>query len=187
MNRRENSPEDILDLLVDDIRNEPIDTAIVEESSRRVWERMSLQTPRSNRLSTCPDFQALMPAYRDGSLAAGRRMLLEDHTRACANCRKQLYGEIAEPAAKVVEMPVRRMTRGKWMAIAASGTIALVFGNFLYEQFAPARAEAAPSCKLRTEAYTDCKTETSCRCLREPNWVTASSSAPPRAREQSSS
>jgi hypothetical protein len=138
MNRRENSPEDILDLLVDDIRNEPIDTAIVEESSRRVWERMSSQTPRSNRLSTCPDFQALMPAYRDGSLAAGRRMLLEDHTRACANCRKQLYGETAEPSAKVVEMPVRRMTRGKWMAVAASGTIALVFGNFLYEQFAPA-------------------------------------------------
>lgn len=138
MNRRENSPEDILDLFVDDIRNEPIDKTMVEGASGRVWERISAQTPRSSRLSTCSDFQALMAGYRDGSLAPGRRMLLEDHTRACAVCRKQLYGETGDTTTKVVEMPVRRMTRGKWMSVAAAGTIALLFARYGYEQFAPA-------------------------------------------------
>ena len=30
-NLRENNPEEFLDLLVDDIRNEPVDSAIVED------------------------------------------------------------------------------------------------------------------------------------------------------------
>jgi hypothetical protein len=136
-NLRDNSPEDFLDLLVDDIRNEPVESAIVEERSRRVWDRIAKQASHSNRLSTCADFQALIPAYRDGSITPGRRMLLDDHTHQCVACRKIVFGE-PEQAAKVVEMPARRMTRSRWMAIAATGTIAILFGRYGYEQFAPA-------------------------------------------------
>ena len=136
-NLRENTPEEFLDLLVDDIRNEPLESAIVEERSRRVWDRVAKQATRSNRLSTCADFQALIPSYHDGTLAPGRRMLLDDHTHECVACRKILFGE-PEQAAKVVEIPKRRMTRSQWMAIAASLTIALVFGKYGYDQFAPA-------------------------------------------------
>lgn len=136
-NQRENNPEEFLDLLVDDIRNEPVDTAIVEERSRRVWDRVAKQAARSNRLSTCADFQALIPAYHEGTLTPGRRMLLDDHTHECVACRKVLFGE-PEQAAKVVEMPKRHVTRSQWMAIAASVTLALVFGKYGYDQFAPA-------------------------------------------------
>jgi hypothetical protein len=136
-NLRENNPEEFLDLLVDEIRNEPVNSTIVEERSRRVWDRIAKQASHSNRLSTCADFQALIPAYRDGTLTPGRRMLLDDHTHQCVACRKIVFGE-PEQAAKVVEMPARRMTRSKWMAIAATGTIALLFARYGYEQFAPA-------------------------------------------------
>ncbi|HYP07755.1 MAG TPA: FecR domain-containing protein, partial [Bryobacteraceae bacterium] len=47
------------------------------------------------------------------------------------------FGE-PERAAKVVEMPVRRMTRGKWLSVAAAGAMVLLFGRYGYEQFAPA-------------------------------------------------
>ena len=39
-------------------------------------------------------------------------MLLDDHTHQCVACRKILFGE-PEQAAKVVEMPARRMTRSQ--------------------------------------------------------------------------
>ncbi|HYP06018.1 MAG TPA: zf-HC2 domain-containing protein, partial [Bryobacteraceae bacterium] len=92
-NQRENTPEEILDLLVDDIRNEPVDAATVEERSSRVWRHIARQASQSTRLSTCADFQALIPAYRDGTLAPGRRMLLDDHTHRCVECRKIAFGE----------------------------------------------------------------------------------------------
>jgi ferric-dicitrate binding protein FerR (iron transport regulator) len=136
-NLRENSPEEFLDVLVDDIRSEALDSAVVEERSRRVWDRIAKQATRSNRLSSCADFQALIPGYHDGTLSPGRRMLLDDHAHECVVCRKMVFGEPEQPA-KVVEMPARRVTRSQWMAIAASVFIALLFARYGYEQFAPA-------------------------------------------------
>ncbi len=135
MNRREQNPEELLDRVIADIRNEQVADAQVEEARHRVWEKIANQ--KSGRLSSCTDFQALMPAYREGTLAPGRRMLLEDHAHHCVHCRKVLFGEPEVPAA-VIEMPVRKMTRTRWMAIAASATVALVAGQWAYQQFAPA-------------------------------------------------
>ena len=135
MNRREQNPEELLDRVVADIRGEQVADAQVAEARRRVWEKIVNQ--KSGRLSSCSDFQALLPAYRDGTLTPGRRMLLEDHTHQCVTCRKILFGEPEAPAA-VIELPVRRMTRARWMAIAASATVALIAGRWAYEQFAPA-------------------------------------------------
>ncbi|HEY8054523.1 MAG TPA: FecR domain-containing protein [Terriglobales bacterium] len=47
-------------------------------------------------LRACGDFQALFPAYRDGTLPAERRLLVEDHLHACVTCRRALH---AVPAA----------------------------------------------------------------------------------------
>jgi hypothetical protein len=135
---RDNNPEEFLDLLVDDIRNEPVDAAMIEESSNRVWQRIAKQAARPSRLSMCEDFQALIPEYRNGTLAPGRRMLLEDHSHQCVACRKVVFGEPEPVAAKVIEMPARRMTRSKWIGIAAAGAIALAFGRYGYDQFGPA-------------------------------------------------
>ena len=65
---------------------------------RRVWEQIAnAETPAVFRVAR--DFQALIPAYRDGTLAPGRRMLLEDHAHQCVACRKVLFGEPEAPAA----------------------------------------------------------------------------------------
>ena len=137
MNSRDMDPDQLLDGIISGIRDEPIDDQVIAESRRRVWDRMNAKGNSPTRLSSCDDFQALIPAYRDGSLASGRKMLLEDHAHQCVVCRKVLFGEVA-PARAVIEMPVRRMTRGRWMAIAASAAVALIAGRWIYEQVAPA-------------------------------------------------
>lgn len=137
MNRRDMDPDRLLDGMISEIRDEPIDEQEMEQSRRRVWDRINAKESVPARLSTCGDFQALIPAYRDGSLAPGRKMLLEDHAHQCVVCRKVLFGEVA-PAPVVIEMPVRRMTRGRWMAVAASAAVALIAGRWIYEQVAPA-------------------------------------------------
>lgn len=139
MNRSEQNSEELLDRIIGGIRDEPVDDQQVEQSSRRVWEQIAKQRAASNRLATCSDFQALIPAYNDGTLAPGRKMLLEDHTQECVACRKLLFRELA-PVSNFVEMPRRKMTTSKWMAIAASATVALIAGRWGYEQFAPAPA-----------------------------------------------
>ena len=107
----------------------------------------SQKSAGSGRLASCDDFQALIPSYREGTLAPGRRMLLEDHAHQCVVCRKVLFGETEAPP-KVIEMPARRMTRARWMAIAASVTVALIAGRWAYEQFAPAPAGSRATVQL---------------------------------------
>ena len=137
MNPRETSPEEMLDQLIGEIRDERVDNTRVEESGRRVWDRIQQKSVGSGRLASCDDFQALIPSYREDTLAPGRRLLLEDHAHQCVVCRKVLFGETEAPP-KVIDMPARRMTRARWMAIAASVTVALIAGRWGYEQFAPA-------------------------------------------------
>ena len=40
------------------------------------------------------------------------------------------------------------MTRARWMAIAASATVALIAGRWAYEQFAPAPAGSRATVQL---------------------------------------
>lgn len=147
MNPKETSPEGMLDQLIGEIRDERIDDARVQESGRRVWDRIQQKSAGSGRLASCNDFQALIPSYREGTLAPGRRMLLEDHAHQCVVCRKVLFGETEAPP-KVIEMPARRMTRSRWIAIAASVTVALIAGRWAYEQFAPAPAGSRATVQL---------------------------------------
>jgi FecR protein/Putative zinc-finger/Protein of unknown function (DUF3352) len=139
MNRSQGNPEEMLDRVIKGISDEAIDERAVQEAGRRVWDRIANQAPTSGRFAGCADFQALIPAYRDGTLPAGRRMLFEDHMHGCVTCRRQVFGEPARTPS-VIEMPARRMTRTRWMAIAASVTIAAFAGKIGYEQFGPAPA-----------------------------------------------
>ena len=101
MNSRDMDPDQLLDGIISGIRDEPIDDQVIAESRRRVWDRMNAKGNSPTRLSSCDDFQALIPGYRDGSLASGRKMLLEDHAHQCVVCRKVLFGEVA-PARAVI-------------------------------------------------------------------------------------
>lgn len=139
MNRTEQNSEEMLDRIIQDIHGECISDAQAGEAATRVWDRIAKQRNKSGRFATCEDFRSLIPDYITNTLPLGRRLLLEDHARECAACRKILYSEPQpQPVNKLTELPQRRMTRPKWMAIAASATVAVIAGQWAYEQFAPA-------------------------------------------------
>src|SRR5947209_5661973 len=83
-----------LDNVVSEIRGQNIDTAAVENASDRVRARLFASSASNARatekLRSCPDFQALIPAYLKKSLSPARSLLLVDHTHSCVECRHAL-------------------------------------------------------------------------------------------------
>ena len=108
-----------LERIISEIRNEPIDPAVVEQAAARVWERLAHAPLRS-----CADFQALMPDYRAGRLPEARALLLKDHTHECVACRKALEGR------KVVAFPTekRRVFSMPYVRWAVAAALALGVG-----------------------------------------------------------
>lgn len=90
-----NDIDNILDKAIAEIRNEPIDQSVVDQSADRVWARLSAETRGSNvreaeRIEGCADFQSLIPAYLNGDLSEARSLLLVDHTHECIPCRRAM-------------------------------------------------------------------------------------------------
>lgn len=69
-------------------------------------------------LESCAAFQALLPAYRAGTLPQPRRVLLEDHLHHCVVCRHALH-PAAAPAAISAARP-RARAIPVWFAAAAA-------------------------------------------------------------------
>jgi hypothetical protein len=106
----------ILDNATNEMRNEQIDSAIVNEAAERVWARLATETAgristdtvASGRIGSCADFQSLIPAYLTDSLSEARSLLLVDHTHECIPCRNALkdarsrYENRMAPARKAV-------------------------------------------------------------------------------------
>src|SRR3984885_13646218 len=98
----------LLEQAIAEIRDEPIDPAVMEAAARRVGARLEQHTA----LRGCADFQALIPEYRAGTLSGERALLLKDHTNECVACRKALEAA----SGKVTAMPVRHARR-PWSAM----------------------------------------------------------------------
>lgn len=98
MKRKTNQNTDaILDKVTEEIRQERIDSELVDEAADRVWVKLSTtslagaaDTSTIEHIHGCADFQALMPAYLRGELQTARSLLLKDHTHECIPCRKAL-------------------------------------------------------------------------------------------------
>ena len=95
---KSNNEKELLDKVIEQIRNEHIDSATVSAAADRVWARVSAaapgvnatQTPAVERIESCRDFQSLIPAYLSNSLSEARSLLLVDHTHECIPCRKAM-------------------------------------------------------------------------------------------------
>ena len=95
---RSNNEKELLDKVIEGIRNEKIDSSAVSAAADRVWARISTaaadasvsQVPAVEHIESCRDFQSLIPAYLDHKLSEARSLLLVDHTHECIPCRKAM-------------------------------------------------------------------------------------------------
>lgn len=123
-----------------EIRTEKLEGAVVSGASQRVWTRLAGEQAAAEtgvapveQLRGCEDFQALIPAYMQGTLSAARTMLLEDHTRECVPCRRALKearqgNQVARQLSMQKDKVARsaqRMTMLRWGLAAAA---VVVFG-----------------------------------------------------------
>ncbi|HET9216385.1 MAG TPA: FecR domain-containing protein [Terriglobia bacterium] len=132
----------ILDRAIEEIRNAPVSAEDIDRAAANVRHRLQEEFNKVvthpaaldvDRIRSCEDFRALIPAYLTSSLTPSRRLLFEDHVRECMSCRKAL--EAARQgatdlsrSARVRSVPTNRVWRrhAKWAApIAAALLVAL--------------------------------------------------------------
>ncbi len=142
MKRKTEDTEAILDKAMSDIRDEQIDSAMIESAADRVWAKLSAESASHaaplaaaatvEHIHGCADFQSLMPAYLSGELSGSRAMLLKDHTHECIPCRRALKqaregkaaATTARPAARALPRTQAIQPVWKW-AIAATFIVGL--------------------------------------------------------------
>ncbi len=100
------------DRLLNSIRDDVPDA----ETARAAGERVREKLVAAGANDLCSQFRADFEAYRAGTLAEGRRMLVEDHLHSCVACRREYSG--ARIAAVIpISRPANR--RIAWAAAAA--------------------------------------------------------------------
>ncbi len=130
--------DNLLDQAAEQIRADQGSTAEADQAGERVWNRISAETG-GTPIRACADFQALIPDFIGGRLDQARHLLVEDHTRECAACRRQLMTVRAGNTAgsDSGRKDQRRRFGSAWTLAAAAVfvglaiTLALNFSMFL--------------------------------------------------------
>jgi len=135
------------DRLLSEIRNEAIDNRVVAEASDRVWSSISASPSAqfsTQKLRSCDDFQALIPAYLEKNLPEARRLLFQDHVHQCVACRHAVE-EARRGEMQIVHRPAwqeDRQTRAafpvwRWAMSAAAVIVAAVATLAVWNGFFP--------------------------------------------------
>jgi hypothetical protein len=122
-----------LDQILQDIRNEEPAPEQMDEAAGRV--RRNLFAPAAtgaDRIRNCADYQSLIPAYLNHTLSAGRSLLLQDHTRECVACRREL-GEARSGMRPTLVRPMTPPSRTipKAWAIAAMALVTVGLAGWM--------------------------------------------------------
>ncbi len=149
MSFRTRRSDELLDKTLARMREDEADPATVERARARVLARLSQETTEMpadpkpiDTIRSCTDVQALLHAYRAGTLAEARALLVADHTRECVACRRALLeaaGALPRPAAP--RRAVTSLSPARRWAIAASLLLVTAIAGAVAWQFLP----AAPS------------------------------------------
>lgn len=136
----EQNLDHLLDRAVEQIRDDRGEPEAADRAARRVWQRLA-DEGGSAPIRTCEEFRALIPDYVGGRLDEARHLLVEDHTRECSACRRELAAvRSGRPAGAFTELRERgRRGRMGWILAAAAVfvAVALTFA-FNYRLFLPA-------------------------------------------------
>jgi FecR protein len=131
-----NDFDNILDKTTAAIRNEEVDSAVVNEAADRVWARLSAETPQqampktveAERIEGCADFQSLIPAYLSGNLSEARSLLLVDHTHECIPCRRAMKEARTRQSAPIKTVAATRRYSLQPVVLRWGMAAALVIG-----------------------------------------------------------
>jgi predicted anti-sigma-YlaC factor YlaD len=117
-----------LDRAIDAMKNQQIDPATANDAAGRVWSQLTSTDLRDvARIHGCEDVRALVPAFKNGSLARERALLVEDHLRECVTCRKFAAHRADVAAWSDTVVPTRSMwSMQRVAAFAAVIAIAVV-------------------------------------------------------------
>ena len=138
MKRKPENTNHVIDRALTDMRNTPVSPEQVEQAATRVLATLNAEHNKvvflseahsSERIQSCGDFQALIPAYLSASLTPSRKLLFEDHTRECLTCRKAL--QAARGVKPTIARPPRRTFQQfpvRW-AIAAAALLVLTISQ----------------------------------------------------------
>ncbi len=127
----------LLDRAVEQIRADQGEPQAADQAGARVWKRLTAEA--GTPIRACADFQELIPDFAGGRLDEGRRLLVEDHTRECAACRRELMAHRAGATAAAPEQKKRRAGSMAWALAAAAVFVGLTITLALnYSLFLPA-------------------------------------------------
>jgi hypothetical protein len=139
---------DPFDQAVKAVRDEEVADETVEAARGRVWQALSaeVRAPAAapaeanggdeGPIRGCADVRALFPRYRNHALGEARELLVQDHLRGCAECRRVLAGRTArilswrQPDVGRRTSPITRWAVAASLVVVAGGLTFLFRGAF---------------------------------------------------------
>ncbi len=134
---------DLLDRSVQAIHATEPDAAELSASARRVAERLNavaFDGAKPNEIEGCDDVRLLLPAYRRGTLGAGRTLLVTAHLRDCGSCLRESRADTRGTALdwrspltaseQTVRVPLWKQGAVRWGALPALASLMLLFAVY---------------------------------------------------------